>query len=100
MTKGAGLVRSTLRTFWEKHADTEEPLKAWHAEAEKANWTGPRDVKARYQSASFLGKDRVVFNISGNKYRLIVAIHDERKLLFARFVGTHAEYDGVDAETI
>lgn len=65
---------STLRTFWEKHADAEQPLRAWFAEAERADWTGPQDIKNRYRTADFVPGDRVVFNVKGNKYRLIVAI--------------------------
>lgn len=94
------LSRSTLRAFWEKHPDAGGPLRAWHAEAEKALWNGPSDVKERYGSASFLKGDRVVFNIGGNKYRLIVAVRYSQKLVFVRFVGTHEEYDDVDPETV
>ena len=91
------IARRTLREFWElpgRH-DAEQPLRAWFAEAEKASWCTPAEVKAQYRSASVLGKGRVVFNIAGNKYRLIVAIKYEAQILFIRFVGTHAEYDRV-----
>ena len=91
---------STLRKFWEKHADAAQPLRAWFAEAERASWTGPQDIKNRYRSADFLPGDRVVFNIKGNTYRLIVAIKYEFKAVYVRFVGTHAEYDAVDAEHV
>lgn len=94
------LSRKTLREFWEAHADAEQPLKAWHAEAEKATWNCPADIKARYASASFVGNDRVVFNIAGNKYRLIIAVKYQEKIVFIRFLGTHKEYDDVDAETV
>ncbi len=92
--------RKTLRDFWEAHPDAEQPLKAWHSEAEKATWTKPADIKARYGSASIVGSDRVVFNIGGNKYRLVVAIKHEAGLVFVRFIGTHGDYDDIDVETI
>lgn len=91
---------ATLRVFWEKHADAEQPLRAWLSEAERADWTGPQDVKNRYRSADFLPGDRIVFNIKGNSYRLIVAVKYTFKVVYVRFVGTHAEYDTVDAEKV
>lgn len=91
---------STLREFWEKHPDAEQPLRAWFVEAERADWTGPTDVKARYRSADFIAGDRVVFNIKGNNYRLIVAIKYRFKAVYVRFVGTHVDYDNVDAERV
>lgn len=91
---------STLRSFWEKHPNVEQPLRAWFAEAERANWSGPQDIKNRYRSADFLPEDRVVFNIKGNQYRLIVAVKYDFKAVYVRFIGTHAEYDTIDAENI
>lgn len=91
---------STLREFWEKHPDAEQPLRAWFVEAERADWAGPTDVKARYRSADFIAGDRVVFNIKGNNYRLIVAIKYRFKAVYVRFVGTHVDYDNVDAERV
>lgn len=91
---------STLRKFWEKHADAEQSLRAWFAEAERAEWLGPQDIKARHRSADFLPGDRVVFNIKGNNYRLIVSIKYQFKAVYIRFVGTHAEYDAVDAKQV
>lgn len=91
---------STLRVFWEAHADAAQALRAWFAEAERADWTGPQDIKARYRSADFLPGDRVVFNIKGNNYRLVVAIKYPFKAVYVRFVGTHAEYDEIDAEHV
>lgn len=90
----------TLREFWTEHGDAEQPLRAWYSEASTSDWAGPADIKARYASASFLGDNRVVLNIGGNKYRLIVAIRYEAKVVYVRFVGTHAEYDRVDAATV
>ena len=89
-----------LREFWEIHPSAGEPLRAWYAIASRAHWTNPADIKAAYRSASFLPGNRVVFNIKGNSYRLIVAIHYDRQLLYIRFVSTHAEYDRSDARTI
>ncbi|MCB4323644.1 type II toxin-antitoxin system HigB family toxin [Alcaligenes faecalis] len=91
---------STLRQFWEKHPDAEQPIKAWVDEATKAQWTQPTDIKAHYRSASILKNRRVVFNIRGNNYRLIVAVAFKLGIVYIKFVGTHEEYDKVDAETI
>ena len=92
--------RLTSRGFWARHPDAEQPLKAWHEEATGAAWTQPADIKARYRSASVLKNRRVVFNIKGNDYRLIVAIASKLQIVYVKFVGTHAEYDTIDAETI
>nr|WP_286392265.1 type II toxin-antitoxin system HigB family toxin [Pseudanabaena mucicola] len=94
------LSRSTLRNFWEKHPDIEEALKTWYYEASHASWQSPIDVKADHRSASIIANNRAVFNIKGNTYRLIVAIRYDIGIIFIRFIGTHAEYDKVDAETI
>ena len=92
----------TLREFWEKsgHQDAEQPLKAWYAEAKKAYWKTPQMIKDRYRSASFVGQNRVVFNIGGNKYRLVVFIKYEMETVFIRFIGTHKEYDKIKVEVI
>lgn len=90
----------TLREFWESHADAEQPLKAWYREASETKWSAPADIKARYPSADILPDNRVVFNIKGNTYRLIVKIHYNRAIVYIRFVGTHAEYDKIDAVTV
>ncbi|MFM8865401.1 MAG: type II toxin-antitoxin system HigB family toxin [Limnohabitans sp.] len=91
---------STLRSFWARHPDAEQALKAWYEEASNARWTQPAEIKAQYRSASVLKNRRVVFNIKGNDYRLIVAIAYKLQIVFVKFVGTHQEYDSVDAETI
>jgi len=92
------IARKTLRDFWEAgHADAEGPLSAWFAEAERAVWNSPNDIKVHYPSASILADDRVVFNIKGNTYRLIVAIKYKSHVVYIRFVGTHASYDKIDA---
>jgi len=92
--------RSTVRRFAATHADARQPLFAWFAEVEGATWTGPDDLKKRYSLASVLNSQRVVFNIKGNKYRVVVAIKYEFFAVYIRFIGTHAEYDMIDATTI
>ena len=92
--------RRTLKEFWEKHADAEQPLKAWFHETKIADWKSFVDIKARYGSADALPGDRVIFNIKGNTYRLIVRIHYNTGIVFIRFVGTHAAYDKIDASTV
>ncbi len=94
------LSRSTLRDFWESHSDAEEALKTWYYKASHADWQSPADVKATHRNASIIANSRAVFNIKGNTYRLIVAIRYDIGIIFVRFIGTHAEYDKVDAETI
>lgn len=90
----------TLREFWERHPQAETPLRGWYAEATRARWGTPADIKAAHRNASFLANHRVVFNIKGNDYRLVVAVRYTSATIFIRFVGTHAEYDRIDAETI
>jgi len=91
---------STLRALWERFPDAEQPLKAWYEEAKSVAWTQPAEIKAQYRSASVLKNRRVVFNIKGNDYRLIVAVAYKLQIVYVKFVGTHKEYDAVDAETI
>jgi len=96
------IARRTLREFGEGagHQDSEQPLRAWFAEASKADWTTPADIKRQHRNAGFVGSSRVVFNIGGSKYRLVVAIEYAPRILFVRFVGTHADYDRIDVETV
>jgi len=91
---------STLREFWEKHPQSETPLRSWYADVIHADWRTPADIKATHRNASFVGSNRVIFNIKGNDYRLIVAVHYNRGMLYIRFVGTHAEYDAINAEKV
>ena len=91
---------STLKSFWLRHPDSEQALKAWHEEAVLASWTQPADIKALYRSASILKNRRVVFNIKGNDYRLIVAVAYRLQIVYVKFIGTHEEYDQIDAQTI
>ncbi len=92
--------RRILREFWEKHPDACAPLQAWFHDVEQATWTSPADIKAVYRNASFLANNRVVFNIKGNHYRLIVVIVYQHGVVYIRFVGTHNEYNLIDANTI
>jgi len=89
-----------LKKFWREKPDAEKALKAWHAEAKSANWQSPTDIKKKYRSASILRDSRVVFNICGNKYRLIVKINYPHSLIYIRFIGTHKEYDAINAEEL
>jgi len=91
---------STLRLFWEKHPDAEMSLRNWYAEASRANWRTPADIKAAYRNASFTANNRVVFNVKGNDYRLVVAVHYDRGQMYVRFVGAHRQYNTINAETI
>ena len=95
------IARATLRTFWESNLGyAMTPLVEWYRHMEKAAYRTPQDVKAELRSASILKGGRAVFNIAGNKYRVILAIDYERQIAFIRFVGTHAQYDQIDAETV
>lgn len=94
------IAKKILREFWEKHNDAEQQLKTWYKEASKANWSSPNDVKNEYAKASILKNNRVVFNICGNNYRLVVKINYDRGWVFIRFIGTHSDYDQIDAENI
>lgn len=92
----------TLRLFWQQpgRGDSEQPLRAWHRVAERADWESPAAVKAQFGSASIVAGNRVVFNIAGNKYRLVVRINYPYKVVYVRFVGTHPEYDRIDAANV
>lgn len=94
------IAKSTLREFWNKHPDSEQNLKTWYENAKKLEWNSPNDIKQTYVNASILKESRVVFNIKGNSYRLIVKFNFERQWAFIRFIGTHQEYDRINAETI
>ena len=94
------IAKSTLRDLWERFPDAEEPLLSWYREAEKADWDTPAKIKDQYRNASFVGDNRVVFNIKGNDYRLVVKINYGYRVVYVRFVGTHAEYDKIDAKEV
>ena len=92
--------KRTLKEYWETHPDTEQYLKTWFETAKNADWKSNHDIKNTYATASILKNNRVVFNIVGNKYRLIVKFNFEKHWAFIRFIGTHKEYDKIDAENI
>ena len=92
--------RKRLREFWELHADAEEPLLAWFHEAKVARWQTPDEIKKRYGSADVVADNRVIFNIKGNTYRLVVRVNYASGTVFIRFIGTHGEYDRIDATTV
>lgn len=94
------IAKKILRDFWEIHPDSEQQLKAWYQETSKAEWTSPNKIQAEYPSASFLAYNRVVFNIKGNHYRLIVKINYDYQIISIRFIGTHSAYDKINAKTI
>ena len=94
------IAKKILRDFWDIHPDSEQQFKSWYQETSKAEWTSPRKIKKEYPTASFLADNRVVYNIKGNHYRLIVKISYDYQMVWIRFIGTHAEYDKVNAKTI
>ena len=97
------IAKRTLREFWQsspQYADAQGPIEAWHAEASKASWRTPQELKAQFRSASILKGGRAVFNLAGNKYRLVVSIDYGRQTCFVKFIGTHEQYDRIDAETV
>jgi mRNA interferase HigB len=91
---------SHLRAFWQKHPQAEQALRAWVKEAESAHWLRPTDITAQFTTASVLRSRRVVFNIKGNDYRLVVAVAYRFAAVYVKFVGTHVQYDKVDADTV
>jgi len=94
------LKHKTLIEFYTRYPDAKNHLEAWFYEAERASWENHCDIKQLYSSASFVANNRVVFNICGNKYRLIVKVQYKAKIVFIRFIGTHKEYDDIDAENV
>ncbi len=94
------IAKRTLREFWQRYPDAEEPLLAWYREVEAEDWDTPAKVKAKYRNASIVGDNRVVFNIKGNDYRLVVKINYRYRVVYVRFVSTHAEYDAIDVEEV
>ena len=92
----------TLREFWKKpeFADSETSLCSWYHDAKSSDWNNSNELKQQYKNASIVGEGRVVFNIKGNTYRLVVSIDYEFQVIFIRFIGTHKQYDKIDAKTI
>ena len=96
------IAKSTLKKFWEQpgYDDARGPLESWHEEAVKADWTSPQAVKNQYASASICANNRVVFNVGGNKYRLVVEMQYRAGIAWVKFIGTHAQYDRIDVENV
>ena len=97
------VAKKTLKNFWEsrpEYKDAQGPLEAWHQEARQASWSSPADIKKQYRSASILKGNRVVFNIHGNKYRLVVKVNYSVGVVYIRFIGTHGQYDHINAEEV
>ena len=92
--------RKALRVLWEDHPEARQALQAWYADVKHAAWKSPTDIKRAYRNASFVANNRVVFNLKGNQYRIIVAIQYKFQIVFIRFVGTHQDYDQVDAASV
>ena len=92
--------KSTLRIYWETHSDAEQYLKTWYDTAMNLSWKSPNDVRQTYAHASILKDNRIVFNIKGNSYRLVAKFNFEKQWIFIRFIGTHQEYDKIDANII
>ena len=94
--------RKILREFWEQraYADSEQPLKAWFREASKGDRRSPAAIKEMFRTASIVGNSRVVFNIAGNKYRLVAKVNYPYRMMYIRFVGTHKQYDEIDVTEV
>jgi mRNA interferase HigB len=92
--------RKTLRQFWEKpqYGDAKQALQAWFREATNADWASPAEIKAAFRTASIVGNNRVVFNICGNKYRLVVRVNYPYRVMYIRFIGTHPQYDRINVQ--
>lgn len=95
------IARGTLVKFWTSHADARIPLEAWLQVSRKADWTGPQDIKTAFGTrVDFLQRNRVIFDLGGNRYRLVAVVLFRRKAIYIRFIGTHAAYDRIDAKTV
>jgi mRNA interferase HigB len=94
------IARNTLRVFWERYPAAEGPLRAWFAEVSKSNWKSMADIRRRYATASIVDHERVVFNVGGNKFRLIVKLWFSGRTVWIKFVGTHASYDQIDVRKL
>lgn len=94
------IAKRTLRAFWMQYPKAKGPLEAWHQEVARANWATPSEAKAQFRSASVLQGNRLAFNIAGNHYRLIVKVNYPYRIVYVRFIGTHADYDTIDVTAI
>jgi mRNA interferase HigB len=94
------IARKTLKDFWKKNPTAQQPLKSWFAEVEEADWTRMADIKEQYAHVSIIDNERVVFNIGGNKFRLVVKLWFSGRCVWIKFIGTHAEYNSVNVRTL
>lgn len=94
------IAKRTLREFWERHPDAEGPLLAWYRAVANEAWETPVELKTRFPSASIVEENRVVFDIKGNRYRLVTRVHYPKRIVYIRFVGTHSEYDRIDVREV
>ena len=94
------IAKRTLRQFWERHPQAETPLKVWFAMVSKAEWSGPADVRAMFGSADFVADNRVIFDIGGNKFRIVARVSYRFKRVLVKFIGTHREYDQINPEVV
>ena len=94
------VAKRTLREFWERHPDARAPLEHWYQQVRRANWDTPAEVTAQWPRSSIVGRNRVVFRIRGNQYRLVVEIFYPGRQVFIKFIGTHAEYDRVNVAEV
>ena len=95
------VARKTLRRFWERHPDAELPLRVWFSRVRGSHWQGPNDVKAMFgNTVDFIGDNRLIFDIGGNKYRLVGHVSYVFRRVLIKFIGTHREYDKIDTETV
>ena len=94
------IARGPLKLFWEAYPQAETPLRTWYALVSAAAWEGPADIRASFGSADFVGDNRVIFDIGGNKFRLVVRVSYAYRRVLVKFIGTHAEYDNINPETV
>lgn len=94
------IARRTLRLFWTQHPKAETPLRTWYALVSQATWNGPADIRAMFNSVDFVADNRMIFDIGGNKYRLIVHVSYQYGRVLVKFIGTHADYDTIDPEVV
>lgn len=94
------IAKRTLREFWEIYADAETPLKVWYKNISEAEWKSNNELKRQFKNASVVGNDRIVFNIKGNTYRLVIAVDYEKQIVWIKFIGYHKDYDKINVKTI
>ena len=94
------IAKKILKEFWEKHSDCEQQLKSWYREASNAEWKNPNEIISEYPSVSIISSNRIVFNIKGNNYRLVIKINYDYQIVWIRFIGTHSKYDRINANEI